>query len=132
MAVTMPSTDTADSIDWPPFDDIALDRVFVTYNAEIDYLYIFFAENPVAAVWDLRADNTTYVGLRLTGDDEWTNEAVGIMVEHFRLVALRPHPHWQRVLTARGDARRAALRLLIADVAAMPSIDESRSEEPAP
>jgi hypothetical protein len=131
MAVTMPDTDTAEAIAWPPLDDASIDRVIVDYDKGIDYLYLFLAEKPVAAVWDLRADNRTYVGLRLVGENEWTNEAVGIMVEHFRLVALRERPHWGLVLTESGDARRAALRQLIADVAAMPAIDDPSGDEVA-
>jgi hypothetical protein len=132
MAVTIPNTDAPGSIAWPALDDAALDGVIVDYAPDIDYLYVFLAEKPVAAVWDLRADNLTYVGLRLVGDDEWTNEAVGIMVENFRLVASREHPGWERVLTAEGEARRAALRNLIADVAAMPAIDAVSDDQPAP
>jgi hypothetical protein len=124
MAITMPNTDAAEAIAWPLLDNTALDGVIVDYVADIDYLYVFLVEKPVAAVWDLRADNNTYVGLRMVGDDVWTNEAVGIMVESFRQVALEQHPRWERVVTESGETQRQALRELIADVALMPAVEE--------
>ena len=107
------------TIEWPTLDDETIARVIVDFTQEIDYLYLFLVENPVAAVWDLREDNRTYVGLRMIDDETWTNEAVGIMIEDFYGSMVHAHPSWARVVTDTGATKRAAIRSLIEDVAAM-------------
>lgn len=128
MAVTVPQPHVLEPPAWPSLDDAALDSVRVEYDPEIDYLYVFLYGDPLPAVWDPRPDGDTWVGLRLV-DDDWVDEVVAIMIEHFRLHVVRVHPRWEPVLAATGAARRAAVRDLIADVAAMPIGDEDSGAE---
>ena len=117
--VTSPKAGVSETFIWPEFDDQALDRVRVDDVADIDYLYVFLLGKPVPAAWDPVGDGDAYVGFRIEGDDVF-DEVVGIMIAWFREVALRRHPAWERVVTETGPGRRAALRNLIVDVAAMP------------
>jgi hypothetical protein len=129
MAVTIPETEAADALVWPTLDDTALDRVRVDDVSTIDYLYVFLTGTPPHAVWDPRAEPGVWVGLLMDGEDDWTDEVVAIMVANFCHSALRRHPGWKRVVTETGQSRRAALRELIADVAAMPASGEANAVE---
>jgi hypothetical protein len=119
MAVARPQGKEIEPPIWPLLDDAALDAVRIDYDPEIDYLYVFLSGEPRHAVWDPRPDGDTWVGLRLVGVGDWTNEVVGIMIEHFRLHVVKVHPRWEDLLDASGATRRQLLRDLIADVAAM-------------
>jgi hypothetical protein len=114
---------------WPSLDEAALESVRVDYDPAIDYLYVFLYGAPLPAVWDPRPDGDTWVGLRLVGDDDWTNEVVGIMIAHFRRHAVKAHPGWQEMPTATGKTRNELLGRLIADVAAMPLGGSAFTEE---
>jgi hypothetical protein len=128
MAVRAPQAETMKPPVWPLLNNSALDSIRVDYDPKIDYLYVFLYEHPMPAVWDPRPDGDTWVGLRLVGDDDWVDEVVGIMVEHFRLHAVNEHPHWGTLLDATGEEKRAALRAFIADGAAMPgNLEENTS-----
>jgi hypothetical protein len=109
---------------WPEVDDQSLDCVRVDDVADIDYLYVFLLGEPMPAVWDPVGDGDAYVGLRAVGDDV-TDEVIGIMIGQFRQAVLGRHPDWAPVVTETGQARRAALRGLIRDVAAMPMNETS-------
>jgi len=120
MAVGLPATETPDTFIWPELDDEELDRIRVKDASSIDYLYVFLTGAPVPAVWDPREEPGVWVGLRMTGEDEWTNEVVAVMIANFRHAALRRHPDWRQVIATAGEERRMALRRFIAEVAKIP------------
>jgi hypothetical protein len=112
-----------EQLEWPNLNSAMIDRVKVDYDADADHLYLFFDGAPSPAVWDPPAGGETWIGLRAVGET-WTGQVVGVMVEHFKLRAIKQHPSWSRVLTAHGDLRAQAVRRLIADVAVMPPTRE--------
>ena len=105
---------------WPPRDDATLDRVVIRYASDLDTLDVHLFGSPQPAIWDPLFDGVTWIGLRASGDSEWTSEVFGIMIEHVQSHGVQVHPHWKAVLTTTGAAWCGAVRRLIADVAAMP------------
>jgi len=127
LAVKKPQTGIAEALKWPPLDDEAIDRIAVRDESTIDSLYLHLVGSPLPAVWDPRDEDEVWIGLRLD-DGNITNEVVGIMVENFRLAALRKHPEWADVLTDDDETRRQAIRGLVAAVAEMP-VGEDLTQE---
>jgi hypothetical protein len=130
MALTTPKIAEPETLVWPELDDQALDRVRVDDAADIDYLYVFLHGKPIPAVWDPVGNGDAYVGVRTEGEDV-TDEVVGIMIGQFRQAVAPRHPDWERVVTETGNARRAALRKLVTEVAAMPFGDDAPGDDPA-
>jgi hypothetical protein len=108
-------------IKWPLLEEEDLDHLTISYDESLDTLYLFFEGKSTPAVWSLRDDNRSYVGLRLIDSFDWTNEAVGIMVEHFRHVEVQHHPEWVAILATEKENQRVAIRPLIDHIASMPA-----------
>ena len=102
-----PEPDEIEPIVWPDLTALDLDRVTVSYDAEIDYLYVHLYGRPLPAVWDPR-EGGAWLGLRLEAGDETTGEVVGVMVEHFRVRAMHEHPSWRGLIELSGVASHAA------------------------
>jgi hypothetical protein len=127
LALTSTTKDVLQATVWPPLDDESLDRVRVDDVADIDYLYVHLLGKPMPAVWDPIGDGDAYLGYRMDGE-EVTDQVVGIMVGQFREAVLARHPAWACVATATGEAKRAELRSLIADISAMIRSDLSSAQ----
>src|SRR5262245_20770853 len=115
LAVKKPQTGIAEALKWPPLDDEAIDRIAVRDESTIGSLYIHHGVTPLPAVLYPRDEDEVWMGLRLD-DGNVTNAVVGIMVQNFRLAALRKHPEWADVMTDDDETRRQAIRGLVAAV----------------
>ena len=116
---------------WPTAESLDWDAVGLAYDDVLDTLFVDFRGGPEPAInvpLDPPDSEIGYIDARAGIPDR---NVVGVEIAGYADFVIDVHPTWRDLLSLTGEARRSALRDLLAVASAMPVYTGSPSEQRA-